>query len=486
MQAAAGPSFPQIDRAPLNRRQRGLLVAAVLGTMMEFFDFFIIAYVLNIIAKPWSLSAAQSGFLLISAGVASIVGAIAFGALADRIGRRHVFQITLLTYALATGAMAAVPEGNWLLLGALRFLVGLGVGGLVVVDVPLVQEFVPSSKRGQLGGLVVMFIPVGSILGSLSAAFLAPYIGWRGLVLLGLLPAVLSLYVRFSVKESPTWLLSRGRVAEARESVAWVLGISEADVELPPSAPPRAAGTWRHMLRYRRSVAFTWLNSLALQFPFYGIILWGPALVSILLGLEPAAAARLMIVVNVCGFAGRILAGRLSEALGRRRTGMLFMGMAAALLASTALLHDRTVLGVSAFFLGLAASWFFLDGSFVVALPYWAELFPTEVRSTGTGSAYGIGGLGKVFGPAVLVVISGAGTAITPAATNSAVLPTFLLFAVVTFVGMLTYAFLGIETRGLSIAELDALLNRQRVGPQEEPGPANPTVPAHATKDGRA
>ena len=472
MHSSGGLTFPQIESSPLNRRQKGLLFAAVLGTMLEFFDFFIIAYVLNIVAEPWGLTAGQSGFLLISAGAASILGAIAFGRLADRIGRKKVFQITLLTFALATGAMALVPEGDWLTLGILRFIVGLGVGGLVVVDVPLVQEFVPSTKRGMLGGMVVLFIPVGSILGSVSAAFLGPYIGWRGLVLLGLLPAILSLYVRFSVKESPSWLMSRGRTDDARESLGWVLGIPAKDVELP-EYEPEPTPKWRELFAYPRSLAFSLINSFALQFPFYGIILWGPALLSLKLGLSPSEAATLMIVVNVSGFIGRIVAARLSETWGRRLTGLLFMGMATVLMVATGVFHDAEIGAISVFYAGLIATWFFLDGSFSVALPFWAEHFPTRVRSTGTGAAYGIGGLGKVLGPAVLVLISGAGNAVEPEATSEALLPAFLLFAVLTGVGALSYL-ISIESRGLTMDALEKKLNQQSLRRRQ---PDNPSVP---------
>lgn len=460
MSAAAAASFPQIDASPLNRKQKGLLLAAMLGTMLEFFDFFIIAYVVTLIAEPWGLTTGQTGLLLISAGASSILGSLVFGWLADQIGRRKVFMATVLIFSLATGAMALVPEGEWVALGVLRFIVGLGVGGLVVVDVPLVQEFVPAVKRGVLGGAVVLFIPMGSILGSLSAAYLAPTIGWRGLVLLGLLPAFISLYVRFQVKESPTWLLEQGREEEARESVGWVLGIRPDDVQVPNYQRPEKSD-WRELFAYRRSLTFGILSSFALQLPFYGIVLWGPSLVGMKMDVTPADAAKLMIAVNVAGLLGRILAARLSESAGRRMTGAGFMGLATTFLLATALGRDLDLMGTSGFYVFLIAGWFFLDGSFSVALPYWAEHFPTRMRSAGTGVAYGIGGLGKIIGPAVLVLISGAGTAVEPEASNAAILPAFLLFAGVAALGALSYLLFAVETKGLDLDELEAKLDEQ-------------------------
>lgn len=453
---AQGSSFVQIDEGPLNRRQKGLIVAAVLGTMLEFFDFFIVAFILTVIAGPWNLTFGQSSFILLTAGVGAMIGSVSFGALADRFGRRKIFMTTILIFSLATGALATVPEGGWLLFGLLRFIVGLGVGGLIVVDVPLVQEFVPARRRGFLGALVVVFVPLGSLLGSASAAFLGPVIGWRGLVLLGLLPALVSLYVRVAVPESPTWLLRQNRPDEARHSVAWILGIRDEDVILPEIGT-RPEARWRDMFKYRRSVLFTWANSLAVQMPYYGVSLWGPVLVAMELGVTPAHAAFLYIFINLAGFVGRIVGATASDRYGRRRTGMIAMSGATTALALIALFSGVSVGGISLLYPVLLVGWAFLDASFAVGLPYWSEMFPTDIRASGVGAAYGFGGLGKILGPAALAAISGAGTVLTPAATAEAIGPAFWFFAAFALIAAGSYVWPAIETRGKSMTELDAM-----------------------------
>src|SRR5919205_3470544 len=181
-------TFEQIDQSPMTRRQYGIMAAAILADMLEFFDFFMLGFILSLIVGPWELTYYQTAFLVLTSGVGAIVGGYVWGNIADRIGRRNVFIATVLTFSLATGALALVPEGNWFLLGLLRFVVGFGVGGLYSVDLPLVQEFVPTSKRGLMGGLVGLCIPLGGIvLGSALSAFLGQSIGWRGLVLIGAL-----------------------------------------------------------------------------------------------------------------------------------------------------------------------------------------------------------------------------------------------------------------------------------------------------------
>ena len=196
----------------LTVNQWKIISAAILGDMLDFFDFFLIGYVLAFIVGEWKLTFLQSGTILLAAGIGAIPGAFFWGWMADRIGRRKVFVATVLNFSLATGLMAASPDQyGWLFLAFCRMLVGIGVAGMVTVDLPLVQEFVPSSKRGWVGGLVTTTVSVGGALGAAAGAYLGPSIGWRGLFLIGLLPALMTLMIRAWVPESPRWLIRRGR-----------------------------------------------------------------------------------------------------------------------------------------------------------------------------------------------------------------------------------------------------------------------------------
>src|SRR5712692_8585 len=172
----------------LTGNQWRIVLAAILGDMLEFFDYFLISFVLAFIFGPWKLTYGQSAIILLSSGVGAILGAMFWGWLADRIGRRHVFIATVINFSLATGILALTPDDGWIFLTVFRFFVGFGVGGLYCVDLPLVQEFVPAHKRGFVGGLVTVFIPIGVMIGSILGAFLAPVIGWRGLFACGLVP----------------------------------------------------------------------------------------------------------------------------------------------------------------------------------------------------------------------------------------------------------------------------------------------------------
>src|SRR5215467_8194131 len=164
--------------------------------------------------------------ILFASGVASIPGGIIFGWLGDKIGRRKVFMMMILILSFATGLTALAPQNGWIFITAMRFVVGLGVGGLAAVDLPLLQEFVPASKRGWVSGLSIGLLPLGPLL----SASLGAIIGWRGLFAIGLVPAAFAFVIRLWVPESPRWLFSRGRYEEARRSLAWALKVDPGEI----------------------------------------------------------------------------------------------------------------------------------------------------------------------------------------------------------------------------------------------------------------
>jgi len=246
--------------------------------------------VLAFIVGPWQLSFGQSAIILLSSGIAAILGAVVWGRLADRIGRRKVFIGTVLNFSLATGVLAFTPDHGWIFLTVFRFFVEFGVGGLYCVDLPLVQEFVPASKRGFVGGLVTAFIPLGVMLGSVLGAFLAPVIGWRGLFACGLVPAPLCLLIRAWVPVSPRWLARMGRPEEARRSLAWALQVAPETLPLPrvdqeATEPMR----WVELFKDPRSLLVSWLSNLGMQTTGYGVILWAPTLFVLQPGSPPRA-----------------------------------------------------------------------------------------------------------------------------------------------------------------------------------------------------
>ena len=223
----------------------------------------------------WKLTYGQSAVILLAAGIGAVPGALIWGWLADRVGRRAVFIGTALNFSIFTGLMALTPEaGGWIFLAVMRLFVGAGVSGLFAVDLPLVQEFVPSRKRGWVGGIVTCCLPLGSVLAAILGAYVEPYVGWRGLFAIGLFPAFLTLLIRAWVPESPRWLIRMGRAEEARKSLAWALQTDPKEIELPVALAEQPRTPWRALFQYPRSMAVTVLTSLGSQTTGNGIGLW--------------------------------------------------------------------------------------------------------------------------------------------------------------------------------------------------------------------
>ena len=453
--------FEVLDqRQSLTGNQKRIVAAAIVGDMLEFFDYFLIGFVLAFVVGPWKLTFMQSAIVLLSSGIGAMVGAAFWGWMADKIGRRPVFNLTILNFSLATGALYFTPEGNWIFLSVLRAIVGFGVGGLYCVDLPLVQEFMPASKRGFIGGLVTSFIPIGVMIGSLFGAYLAPAAGWRSLFAAGVLPALAVLVVRMWVPESPRWLLRQGRVEDAKKSLAWALEMDSRDLP-DPTAQERVTtrSNFLDLFKYPRSMVVSWLGNLGAQTGSYGVTLWAPTLFVLILHVSPAEAAKAMIALTIGGVVGRISFSTLSERIGRRKSGGLLGFGAALFIALAGIYHGEMIFGVSAFWLLLIIAFFFADGGFAVVGPYAAEVWPSHLRTSGMGSAYGFGGIGKIIGPLGLALVVGSSNVVKPEATLDAIQPAFLYLASWFALAGAVYYFLGIETKGRSIEEIDADLH---------------------------
>ncbi len=449
--------FDTLDRqVALTGNQKKIIAAAVIGNALEFFDYFLIGFVLAFIIGPWQLTFGQSAIVLLSSGVGAIIGAYFWGWIADRIGRRTVFISTVLNFSLATGLLYFTPENGWIYLTIMRFLVGVGVGGLYCVDLPLVQEFVPARRRGWVGGLVTCIIPIGVGFG----AVLGSYIGaseWRLLFAIGVLPALLVLLIRIWVPESPHWLARQGRYEEARKSLAWALQVDPHSLPLPTAtqvAPP-AKSNWFELFKYPRSLLVSWLGNAGAQTGVYGIVLWAPALFVLLLKVTPQQAASMMILLTVVGFFGRLTFSWLSEAIGRRNSGGLLGFGAGTLIILAGYNYDATIFGLPALWLILAAAMFFADGGFAIVGPYAAEVWPSHLRTTGMGSAYGFGGIGKIIGPLGLALIVGSGNFVKPDVPLPEIPTAFLYLGCWFLMAGVVYYFFGLETRGKSINEID-------------------------------
>ncbi len=435
------------DRAPLNPRYWISIALGITTSVFDFFDFFIVGFLVAVLGPQWHLTFGQTSIMLLSAGVGAIFGALAWGALADRFGRKTLLVAGVALCALGAGSISLIPDGAWMLFAALRFVVGFGVGAAAAVGVPLIVEYTP-----------VIPVSLGVLAASLTAATLLHQIGWRGLATLGFIPLLPAVLIALIMPESVRWLVSRGRHAEARRIVARALNVSPDVLPHPAGGPGTSASSRAQASSFADLLANPKLFWLTIIVWFgastanYGVFLWGPTIVALLMGVQPTEAAHLFVFVSLTGMLGRTAFSLLPQWLGRRRCGEIMGYGIAFSLGAAALFFDRTIFGYPAFVVLLIPAALFFDGGFSNIAPYSAEIFPVRLSARGVGLAQAANGVGKIAGPSCLALIAGASNLITPKATIDAVTPAFLFLAACGLAIGLAFSLLGVETHGKPLA----------------------------------
>lgn len=446
------------DQANLTFRYFLTLALLVLQEMFEFYDFYLVGYLVAILAPSWHLTYGQSALMLLSAGVGAIVGALFFGKWADRFGRRTLISLGGLIFSVGCGACALLPDGAWLSFSALRFMVGFGMAGAVTTQNALVVEITPTRYRTFISSMMVAPVAMGTMLAAFVASQLLPILGWRGLAATGSVPILVSLGVWLWAPESVRWLLTRNRFVDARREAARQLGVPLEAVELPAAAPlPIPPVPLRELLRDQRRFWWVVVIWAGMATNSYGVLLWGPTIVSQLLRISTKEAAKYFIAIGFMSFLGRILFSVLPLRVGRRRSGEI-MGYASVLVMLIAALFSREfIAGWSVFALTLVFGAVFYSGGFANMTPYTLEAHPVRLSGRALGLGQAMNGIGKIMGPLCLAVIAGTNDVVSPRATAAAVRPAFLFLAFCALLAGIAYTLFRVETHGRPLTLRDEL-----------------------------
>ena len=388
-----------LDKLPLNSRHAVIFVVSALGFFFDALDLQILALGVPSISKEWGLAPNAIGWLFSLTAFGMLAGSYTFGTLADYIGRRLCFQLTIATFAVSSG-LCYFAENAWQL-GALRVLVGFGIGGFIPVDTAIMSEFIPARKRGLVFGLWNLFFSVGYIASAKIAAFIVPTYGWRALFIVGVAPALLVLLVRVAVPESPRFLMMRGRFDEARRSVAWISGKHlSRDLDALFANPAKAEARTRITVAelfsptYRSRTAFTWCLWFSLMFCYLGLLPWLPTLLGRFRQIPMSEVFNIMIAFSASGILGRLAVAFLVDRLGRR--AMMIPLATCALIAALAFGWQTEL---NAIWWCACALGFFLDGVLGTTATMTPELYPTRTRATGIGWAQSMGRIGAILAP---------------------------------------------------------------------------------------
>jgi len=441
------------DRAPIGARYWRMFTVLAANQALDFFDFFIVNYLVVVITPQWHLTYGQTAAILLGAGAGAMAGALVWGLVADRRGRRPLIVAGTFICAAASVAVALVPDGDWVLMAVLRFGVGFGLAASATPTGALIVEHTPTRLRTFAGSFIVVANSLGILLAGVTAAALLEALGWRGVAVLGVLPFAVGVMVWLWVPESYLWLIAAGRPEAARASVAATLNVAPETLPMPavPAGKAPEPGLLELFADPRRVVlvALVWLCA---SIAFYGVYQWGPTIFAQLLGVAPPQAARLFLLVSIVGVAGKVLFSVLPQRIGRRRSGEL-MGYAAALgLLLTGVFHGAAVAGLPAFVVLVMASALFFEGGLANIAPYSVEVYGVRLGARAVGLQQAANAIGKIVGPIVLAVIAGTGDLVTPKATADAVLPAFVFFAACSLAVGVIFTLAGIETHGKRLA----------------------------------
>lgn len=438
-----------LDGIPLNGRYWTTMGLLALILAVDFFDFFIVGFLIAVLGPQWNLTFGQSSCILLSGGVGAIVGALVVGGLSDALGRKLSLVLGTLVCGMSAGAIAFLPEGAWQLFTLFRFGVGFGLAGVTTPTIALIVEYTPTRYRTVLPSLLTVFATLGTLLASATAAVLLSVLGWRGVAALGMTPVLLSVLVVLLVPESIRWLLAKGRIDDARRTISRVMHVPLNAIPTPTTPPVSVEPIgFSELYAERRRFWLTviiWTSASAAN---YGVYLWGPTVVALLLGVNAQEAAHYFVYVALAGIVGKIAFSVLPHWVGRRPCGLLGGAGIAASLAAAALFFDTFHAGIPLFIVLLAVGALFYDGLFASISPYAAELFPVRMAARGVGLAQAANGIGKILGPLALALIAGTGNFVAPKATADAVTPAFLFLATCGAAIFLAFLLIPIETRG--------------------------------------
>ncbi|KOO50377.1 MFS transporter [Priestia koreensis] len=393
--------------------KRKLLTIAGTGWMFDAMDVGILSFIIVALQKDWGLTPQQMGWIGSVNSIGMAVGALVFGLLADKIGRKHVFMITILLFSIGSGLSAFTTTLSLFLV--LRFLIGMGLGGELPVASTLVSESVAAHERGRIVVLLESFWAGGWLIGALISFFVIPSYGWESALLISAVPALYSLVLRFKLPDSPRF-----------EKVKAVKKVSV----LQNMRAVFAKG-------YTKRTVMLWILWFCVVFSYYGMFLWLPS-VMVMKGFSMIKSFEYVVIMTLAQLPGYFSAAWLIERMGRKFVLVTY-------LLGTAL---------SAYFFGTAESLtllivcgallsFFNLGAWGALYAYTPEQYPTEIRSTGAGMAASFGRIGGVLGPLLIGSLVTKGVAI----------PTiFMIFCIAIVVGVLSVIFLGEETKQRQLA----------------------------------
>ena len=388
-----------IDAQPVGGFQIRLLLTCAAVLFLDGFDTQAIGYVAPALAKEWGLSKGSLGPVFSAGLFGLMIGALVFGPLADRIGRRKIIIFSTLAFGIGTLATSVIDDVDSLL--AIRFLTGLGLGGAMPNAVAMTSEFSPRRRRATMVMIMFCGFSVGAALGGFLAAALIPQFGWRSVFVVGgVAPLLLVPILALRLPESVRFLALTGR---AHERVAELLGFISPRAVFAPATQfvvheAELAGIpVLHLFRDGRTLVtlLLWVVFFMSLLDLYFLSNWLPTVLNDL-GASVSEAAAIGSMLQVGGVVGTFALGSIIDRFSFRALALVYFIAVFAVGAIGQLGHSAVFVTMAIF-----AAGFCIVGGQIAANALAATFYPTSVRATGVGWALGIGRVGSIIGPLV-------------------------------------------------------------------------------------
>ena len=395
----------RLEALPMTKTMWKILMLVGIGWLFDAMDQGMVSGVLAAVGTDWELTTLDQSMLASAGTFGMILGAALSGVMSDRWGRRSVILITLLLYSI--GSLLCGVSVSYTMLLVCRFITGFGLGGELPAASTLVSEFSPVKARGRNVVLLESFWAWGWIVAALVAYLLIPVYGWRIAFFVGAIPAFFAAVLRRAVPESPRYLELAGRHDEAETLVSAME--AEAGVTVPEeektalARPVKAKGSFAKLWtkKHIRSTAVLWVIWFGINFGYYGFVLWTPTLL-MGQGFDMVRSFGFTVIMCLAQLPGYFSAAWLIEKIGRKP--VLIIYFAGTALAAWLFGHAGSETAV------LAAGcllYFFALGAWGCVYSYTPEVYPTEVRGSGTGWASAFGRIGAFIAPFVVPVVYG-------------------------------------------------------------------------------
>jgi len=439
--SAASPEevVARIERLPVSWWHVKTRIIIGAATFFDAFDALAIASVLPALVPLWKLTPPQIGLLISSGFLGQLAGALFFGWIAERYGRITGMVWSITTFAIMSLVCAFAWSYESLLV--FRLIQGFGLGGEVPIAAVYISELAKSDTRGRFVMLYELIFPVGIVAASLLGLWIVPTLGWQYMFAIGAIPALLVLFLSRILPESPRWLATRGRLAEADAAMTRIEHETEKATGQPLPAPRAAIKleAKRASLAdlfgpiYLRRTLVVWLIWFTSYLVNYGLAIWMPTVYRTVFKLPLDVSLRYGLMTTAIGFVGAAIAAVIIDQIGRKTLfAAAFAGAAAALLV-LATIASPTPLQV---LISISIANFFVNAINLGVYLYTPELYPTRVRALAVGAATAWLRLASMIGPTTVGLLIASGLQ-----------SVFLSFGLVALVTAIITAAFAVETK---------------------------------------